>query len=151
MGPFFVPFVGNLRNQTGKTQTSYLGFIVNVTGTIPQSFLTVRLERGFLMQSDLSSFSPGGSPYWVPYDTIVRNVPDVGIQERDLIRTVDQELRQTLPDTCKDPEPRKGKRVKKPIKKTFFPIEEYKRLINCDVLTVTNGTVYRLPGVVPIA
>ena len=103
------------------------------------------------MQSDLSSFSPGGSPYWVPYDTIVRNVPDVGIQERDLIKAVDQELRQTLPGTCKDPEPRKGNRVKKPVKKTFFPIEEYKRLINCDVLTVTNGTVYRMPGVVTVA
>ncbi|OPZ73659.1 MAG: hypothetical protein BWY80_00882 [Firmicutes bacterium ADurb.Bin456] len=151
MGPFFVPFVGSQRNQTGKTQTSYLGFTVNVTGTIPQSFLTVRMERGPLMQSDLFSFSPGGSPYWVPYDTIVRNVPDGGIPEADLIRAVNLELRQTLPGTCKDPEPRKGKQVKKPIIKTFFPIEEYARLINCDVLTVKAGAVYRLPGVAPLA
>ncbi|OPZ74127.1 MAG: hypothetical protein BWY80_00704 [Firmicutes bacterium ADurb.Bin456] len=115
------------------------------------SFLIVRLERGPFMQSELFSFSPGGSPYWVPYDTIVRNVPDGGILEADLIQAVNLELRQTLPDTCKDPEPRKGKRAKKPIIKTFFPVEEYKQLINGDVLTVKAGAVYRMPGVAFLA
>lgn len=146
MGPFFVPIVGSQGNRTPKTRTMSPVFIVHVVGNLPRSFLTVRPGRGLLMQSDLFSFNPDQeTPYWIPYDTIVRNVPEHGgVKLSDLVKAVDNELRPREPVK----EQRKGKR---PIKKASLPQEEFSRLLTCEVLTIEGGVVFRGVGVVPHA
>lgn len=81
-------------------------------------------------------FSLWDNDYWLPYDTIVSNIPESGkIPIATLKKRVHEVLKQYFPDTVI--------RKKKPVKITIFPNEEFYRLIECEVVGFDGLTAWR--------